>query len=307
MSNQSNPPAARLKIGYIGLGLMGAPIVRNMLKAGFPVVVHNRSRAIVAELVREGATEAFSPREVAAQVDVVFTNLPDSPDVELVALGPDGIIEGAHPGLIYVDNSTIKPETARRIYAALAAKGVRALDAAVSGGQIGAINGQLVIMCGGDQEAFDAVTPIFEKIGKSWVLVGGAGAGQVAKACNQIMVGAQMAAMGELMVLAEAGGVDPFRVVEAIKGGAAQCWTLDVKPQRLAIGNRTPGFKAYMQLKDLNIVRETAYAFGVPVPVTDVTQALFEEMVEAGEGELDNSAVLSVLERKAGVTVGPKG
>jgi 2-hydroxy-3-oxopropionate reductase len=159
-----------LKIGYIGLGLMGAPIVRNLLKAGFPVVVHNRSRAIVDQLVSEGATAAHSPREVAAQVDVVFTNLPDSPDVERVALGPDGIIEGAHAGLIFVDNSTIKPETARKVSTALAAKGVRALDAAVSGGQIGAINGQLVIMVGGDQDAFDAVVPIFEKIGKSWLV-----------------------------------------------------------------------------------------------------------------------------------------
>jgi 2-hydroxy-3-oxopropionate reductase len=183
-----------MKIGYIGLGLMGAPMARNIMKAGFPLVVHNRSRAIVDELVREGAMAADSPREVAAQVDVVFTNLPDSPDVEKVVLGENGIIEGAHDGLIYVDNSTIKPETARRLYTELKKKGVRALDAAVSGGQIGAIGGQLVIMVGGDAEAFEAVTPVFKAIGKSWVLVGDAGAGQIAKACNQIMVGAQMAA-----------------------------------------------------------------------------------------------------------------
>jgi len=294
-----------MKIGYIGLGLMGAPIVRNMLKAGFTVVVHNRSRAIVDQLASEGATVANSAREVAAQVDVVFTNLPDSPDVEQVVLGKDGIIEGAHPGLIYVDNSTIKPETARHIAAELRKVSVGALDAAVSGGQVGAINGQLVIMVGGEQADFDSVTPIFKAIGKSWVLVGSAGAGQIAKACNQIMVGAQMAAMGELMVLAAKGGVDPFKVVEAIKGGAAQCWTLDNKPERLRQGNRAPGFKAYMQLKDLNIVLDTAAAYGVELPLSEAAQSLFEAMVAAGDGELDNAAVLSVLEARAGVHVGP--
>ncbi len=294
-----------MKIGYIGLGLMGAPIARNMLKAGFTVVIHNRSRAIVDQLASEGAIPAHSAREVAAQVDVVFTNLPDSPDVDQVVLGKDGIIEGAHPGLIYVDNSTIKPETARHIAAELHKVGVGALDAAVSGGQVGAINGQLVIMVGGEQADFDAVTPIFKAIGKSWVLVGGAGAGQIAKACNQIMVGAQMAAMGELMVLAAKGGVDPFKVVEAIKGGAAQCWTLDNKPERLRQGNRAPGFKAYMQLKDLNIVLDTAAAYGVELPLSEAAQSLFDAMVAAGDGELDNAAVLSVLEARAGVRVGP--
>jgi 2-hydroxy-3-oxopropionate reductase len=293
-----------MKIGYIGLGLMGAPMARNIMKAGFPLVVHNRSRAIVDELVREGAMAADSPREVAAQVDVVFTNLPDSPDVEKVVLGENGIIEGAHDGLIYVDNSTIKPETARRLYTELKKKGVRALDAAVSGGQIGAIGGQLVIMVGGDAEAFEAVTPVFKAIGKSWVLVGDAGAGQIAKACNQIMVGAQMAAMGELMVLAAKGGVDPFKVIEAIRGGAAQCWTLDNKPERLRKGQRAPGFKAHMQLKDLNIVMETARAFGVDLPLTGASQQLFDQMVQNGDGELDNAAVLSVLERQAGVKIG---
>ncbi len=294
-----------LKVGYIGLGLMGAPIARNMLKAGFPLVVHNRSRAIVDQLVGEGAVAALSSKEVAAQVDVVFTNLPDSPDVEKVVLGPDGIIEGAHDGLIFVDNSTIKPETARTIAEALAKRSVDALDAPVSGGQIGAINGQLVIMVGGSQAAFDKVTPAFKAIGKSWTLVGASGAGQIAKACNQIMVGAQMAAMAELLVLAQKGGVDPFKVVDAIKGGAAQCWTLDNKPERLKKGIRTPGFKAHMQLKDLNIVLDTARAYGLSLPLSAASQAMFDAMVRGGEGELDNAAVLTVLEKQAGVKVGP--
>ncbi|MBE7513326.1 MAG: NAD-binding protein [Anaerolineales bacterium] len=293
-----------MRVGYIGLGLMGAPMVRNLLKAGFEVVVHNRSRAIVNELVAAGAAEAHSPAELAAQVDIVCTNLPDSPDVEAVVLGEGGIITAARPGMIVMDNSTIKPETARHIAAALAARGVDALDAPVSGGQLGAVNGTLVFMVGGTEGAFQQTIPLFEAMGKSWTLVGGAGAGQIAKACNQIMVAAQMVAMGELLVLAEKAGVDPFRVVEAIKGGAAQCWTLDVKPQRLQEGNREPGFKARMQLKDLRIIGETAAAYDVPLPLSAVTQDLFQAMIEAGEGELDNSAVLSVLERRAGVRVG---
>jgi 2-hydroxy-3-oxopropionate reductase len=293
------------RVGYIGLGLMGSAMARNLMKAGFSLVVHNRSQQIVEQLVSEGATAASSPKDVAQQVDFVFTNLPDSPDVEKVVLGPNGIIEGAHEGLIYVDNSTIKPETARLIAAELAKVGVAALDAPVSGGQIGAQQGTLVIMVGGSQETFDKTVPLFKAMGKSWLLVGDSGAGQIAKAANQIMVGAQMAAMGELMVFAQKCGVDPFKVVEAIKGGAAQCWTLDVKPQRLAQGIRTPGFKAYMQLKDLKIVLDTGETYAVPLPLSEITTELFQAMIDMGNGELDNSAVLSVLEHEAGVQVGP--
>jgi 2-hydroxy-3-oxopropionate reductase len=293
------------RVGYIGLGLMGSAMARNLMKAGFSLVVHNRSQQIVQQLVSEGATAAASPKEVAQQVDFVCTNLPDSPDVERVVLGPDGIFEGAQDGLIYIDNSTIKPETSRRIAASLAQIRMMALDAPVSGGQVGAQQGTLVFMVGGPQEAFEQAVPLFKAMGKSWTLVGGSGAGQIAKAANQIMVGAQMAAMGELLVFARKCGVDPFRVVEAIKGGAAQCWTLDVKPPRLAQGIRTPGFKAHMQLKDLNIVLETGRTYGVPLPVSQITQALFQQMIEAGHGEEDNSAVLGVLEAQAGVHVGP--
>ncbi len=296
-----------LRVGYIGLGLMGAPIARNLLRAGFKLVVHNRSRAIVDELAAEGAIPASSPAEVARQVDVVCTNLPDSADVARVVLGPHGVIEGAHSGLIFMDNSTIKPETARMLTQALALHGVPALDAPVSGGQIGAQQGTLVYMVGGDYHAFQKVTPIFQATGKAWTYVGGSGAGQIAKACNQIMVAAQMVAMGELLVLAQKAGVDPFKVVEAIRGGAAQCWTLDHKPQRLAQGIRTPGFKARMQLKDLNIALETARTYEAPVPLTEITAEVFRQMVENGGGELDNSAVLSVFEQIANVRIGQNG
>jgi 2-hydroxy-3-oxopropionate reductase len=295
-----------LKVGYIGLGIMGKSIARNILKAGFPVVVHNRSRAAVAELVAEGAQEAFSPAEVAASSDVVFTNLPDSPDVETVVLGPGGIIESARAGQVYVDNSTIRPSTARMIASRLATKQVHALDAPVSGGDIGARDATLTIMVGGAESALETVMPIFKAMGKTITHVGEAGAGQVAKAANQIMVAAQMAALGELLLFSQKSGVDPEKVVQAIKGGAAQCWALDVKPSRLFAGNRKPGFKAYMQAKDMNIVLETAREYGVPLPATAVTTQLFQAMLQMDMAECDNSAVIGVLEALAGTRLHEK-
>lgn len=293
--------AQSLNVGYIGLGLMGKAIARNILKAGFPLIVHNRSRAAVKELVSEGAVEAFSPAEVAAQSEIVFTNLPDTPDVEQVALGPDGIIETIRPGAVFVDNSTIKPAAARRIAEEFVKRGAFALDAPVSGGDIGARNATLTIMVGGEAQALEKVMPVFQAIGKTVTHVGAAGAGQVAKAANQIMVAAQMVAMGELLVFSQKAGVDPRKVVDAIKGGAAQCWTLDVKPPRLFAGNRAPGFKAYMQAKDLNIVLETAREYGIPLPSAAVHTQLFQAMLQMGMGNLDNSAVLGVLETLAGI------
>jgi 2-hydroxy-3-oxopropionate reductase len=288
-----------VKVGFIGLGIMGKSMARNILKAGFALVVHNRSRAAVDELEAEGATPASSPAEVAAQVDVVCTNLPDSPDVEFVALGKDGVIEGAHPGLVFVDHSTIKPVTARLVAERLAVKGILALDAPVSGGDIGARNGTLTIMVGGAEEALEIARPIFQATGKTITHIGGPGTGQIAKAANQIMVAAQMVAMGELLIFAQKAGADPRKVVEAIKGGAAQCWTLDVKPQRLFAANRQPGFKARMQAKDLNIIVETAREFGVPLPTTAVNSQLFNAMVAEGLGELDNSGVIEIIEQLA--------
>jgi len=293
----------KLKVGYIGLGLMGKPIARNLLKAGYPLVVHNRSRGVVSELVAEGAQEAFSPAEVAAQVDVVFTNLPDSPDVEFVAFGTDSVLTGANEGLIFVDNSTIKPASARLIADKLAQKGVLALDAPVSGGDIGAQKGTLAIMVGGPTAALDKVMQLFEVIGKTITHVGESGAGQIAKAANQIMVAAQMVAMGELMVLAKKAGADPEKVVKAIQGGAAQCWSLDTKPARLFAGNRAPGFKAYMQAKDLGIVMDTAREYGVPLPAAGLHTQLFDAMLQMGMAELDNSAVIGVVESLAHISL----
>ncbi len=286
-----------IKVGYIGLGIMGKPIARNILRAGFPLVVHNRSQASVDQLVSEGAQSASTPAEVAKRVDVIFTNLPDSPDVELVALGHDGIIEGAHEGLIYIDNSTIKPATARKIAEEMSKKGVLCLDAPVSGGDIGAQQGTLVVMVGGPKEALDRVLPILNAMGKSITHVGEAGAGQIAKCANQIMVAAQMCAMGELLILAKKSGAAPDKVVEAIRGGAAQCWTLDNKPQRLFAGERTPGFKAHLQLKDLNIIMDTAREYGIPLPLTAIADQLYAAMCQMGMENLDNSAVIGVIEK----------
>jgi 2-hydroxy-3-oxopropionate reductase len=288
-----------LKVGYIGLGLMGKSMARNILRAGFPLWVHNRSRQAVHELVAEGAREAFSPQEVAAQVDILLTNLPDSPDVELVALGEQGVIHAARPGLIFIDHSTIKPATARKIAAEFSKKDVASLDAPVSGGDIGARDGTLTIMVGGDAQALEKVMPVLKVEGKSITHVGESGAGQIAKAANQIMVAAQMVAMGELLIFAKKAGADPQRVVEAIRGGAAQCWTLDVKTPRLFSGNRAPGFKAYMQAKDLAIVQETARQYGIPLPAAGMHAQLFYAMLEMGMSDLDNSAVIGVLETLA--------
>lgn len=293
-----------MRLGYIGLGLMGKGIAHNLLKAGFPLTVHNRSRPAIDELVAAGARAADNPRGVAEASDVVLTSLPDSPDVEMVVLGPQGVIEGCRPGTIFVDNSTIQPEAARRIALRLAEAGVAALDAPVSGGDVGARAGTLAIMVGGPRPAFETVLPVFRAMGKTITYVGESGAGQVAKACNQIMTAAQMVAMGELLLLAQKAGVDPGRVVEAIRGGAAQCWTLDVKPQRLLKGDRSPGFKAHMMHKDLRIIHETATRYGMVLPTTAVNLQLYQAMLEMGMRDLDNSAVIGVLEAMAGVRLG---
>jgi len=288
-----------MKVGYIGLGIMGKPIARHILKHGFPLVVYNRSQSAIEELVQEGALRALNPQEVAEQVDVIFTNLPDSPDVEKVVLEEHGILAGAHPGLIYVDNSTIKPSVARTISAYLAEKGVLSLDAPVSGGDIGAINGTLSIMVGGPQEALEKVRPILNTFGKTITHVGEAGAGQIAKAANQIMVAAQMVAMGELLIFAQQAGADPQKVITAIQQGAAQCWTLDTKPQRLFAGNRAPGFKARLQAKDLNIIMESAREFGVVLPMTAINAQLYQAMLQNGMQDLDNSAIIGIIEQLA--------
>lgn len=286
-----------LKVGFVGLGQMGKPMAMNILKAGFALTVWNRTANKADELLEMGAQWAQSPAEIATKVDILCVNVSDTPDVLTVILGEGGVLAGAHEGLIVVDHSTIKPAASREIYARLKGVGAFGLDAPVSGGDIGAQNGTLAIMVGGDAIALERAMPVLVAVGRKITHVGEAGAGQIAKAANQIMVAAQMLAEAELMIFAQKSGADPVRVVEAIKGGAAQCWTLDVKPQRLFAGNRQPGFKASLQAKDLNIVMETARENLISLPGTAVATQLYNGMLALGEGDLDNSAIIGIIER----------
>ena len=286
----------KIRLGYIGLGTMGGAMAENLAKAGYRLTVYNRTASKAERFLEMGAHLAENPAEVARRSEIVFVNVSDTADVLEVVLGMNGVIEGAHPGMIVVDHSTIKPAASREVYNRLKEVSVSALDAPVSGGDIGARNGTLSIMVGGDADTLEKVRPMLEVVGKKITHVGEAGAGQVAKAANQIMVAAQMVAEAELMLFAQKSGVDVSRVIEAIRGGAAQCWTLDNKPQRLLAGNRTPGFKSRLQAKDLNIVMETARKYEAVLPGTAINAQLFNAMVAAGNGDLDNSAVIHIIE-----------
>jgi len=287
---------AKRTIGFIGLGIMGRPMAKNLLNAGYELVVHDINREPVRELVGLGAKEAFSAREVAAQSDVIITMLPDSPDVELVALGPDGIMEGIGPGSIYVDMSTISPTVALKVAEAGAKKGVKVLDAPVSGGDVGAHEGTLSIMVGGDEETFNQVLPIFHVLGKNMVLCGGNGAGQTVKACNQIQVALNFIGMAEALVLGAKARVDPAIVLKVLSGGYAQSRVMDVRGPRVIKGDFEPGFRSRFHYKDLNIIRETAQAFECCLPASALAHELFSAMQANGWGDLDHSAVVKVIE-----------
>ncbi len=293
-------------IGFIGLGLMGRPMAKNLLKAGFKLTVHSRSPGPVAELAGLGATAAPSPRAVAAASEVVITMVPDSPEVEQVVTGPEGILAGARPGLIHRDMSTISPLATRRLAELEQRTGVTLLDAPVSGGTVGAEGATLSIMVGGDEAAFESCRDILAAMGTRITYMGPSGAGQVTKACNQVMTGGIYAVMAEALVLAQKSGLDPAKVVEVLVGGAARCWALEVRAPKILKRELLPGFKAAMQYKDLNIVGETARAEGVPMPVTAVVRELYAAMLADGHGHLDNSALVTVLEKMAGVEVKAK-
>ncbi len=288
-------------IGFIGLGIMGRPMAGHLLKAGYALVVHDLNRQAVAALVAAGAAEAFSPREVAARSDVIITMLPDSPDVEAVALGPNGLIEGVRSGTLYADMSTIAPTVAVKVAQTLGAKGVRCLDAPVSGGEVGALNATLSIMVGGAEADFAAMQPIFEKLGKTITLCGPNGAGQIVKACNQIQVALNILGMAEALVLGAKAGVDPAIIHKVLSGGYAQSRVADVRGPKVLQGDFRPGFKARFHFKDLNIILKTGNDYGVPLPVTSLVHELFAALLAAGDGDLDHTAVITVLEKLAGV------
>jgi 2-hydroxy-3-oxopropionate reductase len=288
-------------IGFIGLGIMGRPMAKNLLKAGHSLVVHNRSRAVVDELGREGAKVATSPREVAAQSNVLITMLPNSPDVEEVALGKNGIIEGARAGLLYADMSTISPIVSQKVGAALAAKGVKMVDAPVSGGEKGAIDAALSIMVGGDKAVFDALLPIFQVMGKTITLLGPLGAGGFTKLANQIIVAVNLTALGEALTLAKKAGLDREQTLTALGGGLAGSRCLEQKKPKYVSGTYNPGFKIDLHYKDLGLIMDAARALGVPLPATAVVQELFSALRVKGKGGLDHSGVITLLEDLAGV------
>ncbi|MBE3068641.1 MAG: NAD-binding protein [Planctomycetes bacterium] len=273
----------------------------NLVAAGCPLVVHNRSRAAVDELVAAGARAAACPREVAAAAGVVITMLPDGPDVEAVLRGPDGVFAGARPGTLVVDMSTISPVTARQLAGEARERGLEMLDAPVSGGTAGARDGTLSIMVGGSEAALARARPVLEILGKTITHLGGPGAGQVGKACNQVVVALAIEAVGEALVLAEKAGVDPAKVREALLGGFARSRILDVHGLRALERNFTPGFKAHMQLKDLAIALAAGREYGAVLPAAGVVAELYKSVCAAGDGGADHSVLMAHVARLAGL------
>ena len=286
-------------IGFIGLGIMGAPMAANLRNAGYPLVVHNRSSAKVEEFVRDGGEAASTPKEVAERSDVVITMLPDSPDVEQVYLGEDGVIAGARAGQLLIDMSSIAPAVAQAVSAAASEVGAEALDAPVSGGDVGAREGALSIMVGGPLDAFERARPLFEVMGKTIVRLGEAGAGQTAKACNQILVAVTIEAVSEALVLASKAGVDPERLIEVLSGGLAGNRVMEVRRRNFLEHDFTPGFKLALHHKDLGIALRTARELGVYVPTTALVDQMLAALEAAGDGGLDHSALLTVIEQQS--------
>jgi 2-hydroxy-3-oxopropionate reductase len=280
---------------------MGKPMARNLMKAGFPVVVHNRSRSSIEELAREGATAASSPREVAAQVEVLITMLPNSPDVELVAFGPGGVKEAAREGQLFIDMSTINPLIAQRIGKELATFGVHMIDAPVSGGEKGAIDGTLSIMAGGSPADFERALPLFQAMGKTITHMGPLGAGGFTKLANQIVIGGYLCVIGEALVFGKKNGLDPEKLIRALSGGMAGGRTLEMKAPQMVAGNFTPGFKVELHHKDMTLVHDVARDSGVPTPCGAVVEQLLASLRSRGLGSADHSALVKVFEDLAGV------
>jgi 2-hydroxy-3-oxopropionate reductase len=289
------------RIGFIGLGIMGKPMAKHLLAAGYPLTVHDLVPTAVDELVEAGAARGDSSAQVAGASDVIITMLPDTPDVEAVLFGEGGVAEGVTRGSLVVDMSSIAPVPTRRFAERLAGQGVAMLDAPVSGGEKGAIEAALSIMVGGPEDAFERALPIFQKMGKNVVHVGPSGAGQVTKACNQLVVASTIEAVAEALVLAAKAGVDPAKVREALLGGFASSRILEVHGQRILDGTFAPGFRVRLHRKDARIITETAAELGVPIPgFAPVAEAL-QRLIDAGRGDLDHSALVTLIEDGAGV------
>ena len=283
------------KIGFIGLGIMGRPMSIHLLKAGHKVTILKKS-ASATILAAEGAVLVDTPKHVAENSDVVITCLPDSPEVEAIVFGKNGVLEGLSKGNLFIDMSTIAPATALKINGLMAEKGIEALDAPVSGGEGGAKSASLSIMAGGSQAAFDRALPIFEKMGKNIVRIGEAGSGQVTKACNQIVVGMTIQGVMEALNLAKKSGVDVAKVRAALLGGFAQSRILDVHGQRFLENNFAPGFKIKLHKKDMNIALHAGKNLSVPLPGSTLVAEQMDALISKGDGELDHSALALLLE-----------
>jgi 2-hydroxy-3-oxopropionate reductase len=289
-----------MKVGFVGLGIMGRPMALNVMKAGHAMTVWARRAESMKPLLDAGAKGGKSPAAVAAQSEVVFTMVSDTPDVEEMILGPQGIVHGANPGTVVVDMSTISPVATREMAIKLMERGVEMLDAPVSGGDVGAIAGTLSIMVGGKAGIFDKVKPLFECMGKNIVLIGGNGAGQVAKACNQIVAAVALESVAEALTLARRNGVDAAKVREALLGGFAWSKVLEVHGRRMLERDFKPGFKAALHRKDLRIVTDTAAHFGLTLPQSALIAQNLNALVGLGYGEDDSAGVVRVIERMAG-------
>jgi len=288
------------KIGFIGLGIMGKPMSKNLIKAGHELTVYDVVEAPIKELQALGAKAAGSSKEVAEKADLIITMLPDSPDVEKAALGSGGVFEGIHAGSTYIDMSTISPVTTKKLAERAKAKDIRLLDAPVSGGERGAIDGTLTIMVGGDKKVFEDSLSIFQTMGKTIVYCGDSGAGQVVKACNQILVAGVLESAGEALVLGAKAGVDPEVVLKVIAGGYAMR-VLDVRGPLLLKRDFKPGFKTRLHYKDLGIALSAGSEYGVPLPVTALIHEMMGAMKVSGRGEYDHSAIITILEDLARV------
>lgn len=284
------------RIGFIGLGLLGRPMADNLLRAGYPLIAFNRSKAAITVLVQQGARSAASPREVAEQSDIVITVLPDAPDVEEVVMGTSGVLKGGHTGLLLIDMGTISPEATRRIAAATSASGVAMLDAPVSGGDVGARQGTLSIMVGGETSDFERALPIFEVLGKTITYCGSSGMGQAVKACNQIVSALIIEGLAEGLVFGSKMGIQPDVLLRVFSGGLAHSRFLELRGPSMIEHRFEPGGKAKLHYKDLGIALEAARTYGVVLPATALVTQLFMMLVEGGKGELDHSALLTVLE-----------
>jgi 2-hydroxy-3-oxopropionate reductase len=290
-------------IGFIGLGIMGKPMSKNLLKAGYTLVVYDVVPGPLAEVIEAGAARGESAGDTASRSDVIITMLPDGPQVEEAVLGPGGVLEGARPGSTVVDMSSISPIVAQKVAAACAAKGVEFLDAPVSGGEPKAIDGTLAIMVGGKAEAFEKVQPILQKLGSSVTLTGAVGAGNVTKLANQIMVACNIAAMGEALVLATKAGLDPEVVFNAVKGGLAGSTVLNAKAPMVIGRNFKPGFRIKLHQKDLRNALLAAESMKVSLPFTAMAQQILMALMNEGKGDLDHSAIVTFIEKMAGIEV----